>query len=137
MKHAVSRDDRTFRRSFEALEVPAEDFDHRAHVRLAYIYLCEMQADAAHKAMKEALLGFLDHVGAERSKYHETITLAWIKAVKYFMSTTPECRSADEFIGHNPELLDTRIMLTHYSAKVLFSDEARARFVEPDIDPIP
>lgn len=40
-------------------------------------------------------------------------------------------------IERNPELLDSRIMLTHYSAEVLFSDEARARFVDPDIQPIP
>ena len=34
-------------------------------------------------------------------------------------------------------LLDPKIMLTHYSAERLFSPEARAEFVEPDIDPIP
>jgi hypothetical protein len=34
-------------------------------------------------------------------------------------------------------VLDTKIMLTHYSAEVLFSPEARALFVEPDLDPIP
>jgi hypothetical protein len=28
-------------------------------------------------------------------------------------------------------------MLTHYSAEVLFSPEARARFVEPDLEKIP
>jgi hypothetical protein len=28
-------------------------------------------------------------------------------------------------------------MLTHYSASVLFSPDARAVFVEPDLDPIP
>ena len=34
-------------------------------------------------------------------------------------------------------LLDSKIMMTHYSAEVLFSDEARARFVEPNLSPIP
>jgi hypothetical protein len=37
----------------------------------------------------------------------------------------------------NPALLDSKIMLTHYSATVLFSAEARGEFVEPDISPIP
>jgi hypothetical protein len=45
--------------------------------------------------------------------------------------------SASDFITRNPELLDSRIMLTHYSASVLFSAEAREAFVEPDLDPIP
>ncbi len=34
-------------------------------------------------------------------------------------------------------MLDAKIMMTHYSAEVLFSDEARAEFVEPDLEPIP
>jgi hypothetical protein len=37
----------------------------------------------------------------------------------------------------NPILLDSKIMLTHYSAEVLFSPEARARFVEPNLESIP
>jgi hypothetical protein len=34
-------------------------------------------------------------------------------------------------------LLDSKIMLTHYSASVLDSADARASFVAPDLDPIP
>lgn len=137
MNHSVSAEDRRFRQAFEALEVAADDFDHRAHVRLAYVYLCEMPVDEAHESMKKALLAFLDHLGAEPTKYHETITRAWIKAVRHFMANTPACDSADEFIDRNPKLLDTKIMLSHYSAEVLFSAQARSRFVPPDIQTIP
>lgn len=136
--HAASAADRDFRRAFEAGEVAAADFDHRAHVRLAYVYLCEGSAEEAHERMKAALLGFLDHLGADRSKYHETVTRAWVMAVQHFMRVTPaRCRSADEFIERNPVLLDSKIMLSHYSAEVLFSPAARAEFVEPDVEPIP
>jgi hypothetical protein len=58
-------------------------------------------------------------------------------AVRHFMEASPACESADAFIEQNPKLLDSKIMLTHYSAEVLFSDEARAQFVEPDLSPIP
>ena len=37
----------------------------------------------------------------------------------------------------NSRLLDSRIMLTHYSAATLFSAEARAMFIAPDLAPIP
>lgn len=47
------------------------------------------------------------------------------------------CRSADELIALHPQLLDPKIMLGHYSAEVLFSPTARARFVAPDVEPIP
>lgn len=137
MNHAVSNDDLLFLQAFEALEVPSEDFNHRAHVRLAYVYLCAMPVDEAHEALKAALLAFLDHLGVGAGKYHETITSAWIKAVRYFMDKSEPCVSADEFIDRNPRLLDSRIMLSHYSAEVLFSPEARAQFVDPDLQPIP
>lgn len=137
MRHDLSLDDRRFRSEFEACAYAPEHFDHRAHVRLAYIYLALYDVDTAHARMREALLGFLSHHGIDISKYHETITRAWILAVRHFMELTPVAGSADQFIEANPILLDGKIMLTHYSAEVLFSPEARARFIEPDLEAIP
>ncbi len=87
--------------------------------------------------MRESLVAFLGHHGIDAAKYHETITRAWILAVRHFMDRTPHSDSADAFIDANPVLLDSKIMLTHYSAEVLFSAEARARFIEPDLQQIP
>ena len=87
--------------------------------------------------MRAALLMFLSHHNIPASKYHETLTRSWLLAVNHFMHRTPEASSADDFIARNAILLDSKIMLTHYSAGRLFSDEARADFVEPDLDPIP
>lgn len=128
-------DDRAFRAAFEAFAVT--EFDHRAHVRLAYGYLTEHDADTAYERMRDALLAFLAHRGIDPSKYHDTLTRAWIKAVRHFMDRTPSAASADAFIDRNPQLLDSAMMMTHYSAEVLFSPEARAAFVEPDLTPIP
>lgn len=133
----MSDDDRRFRADFEACAIPPAVFDHRAHVRLAYTYLAEVDDEAALARMRAALLAFLRHNGVDPSKYHETMTRAWILAVRHFMEKSPACASADAFIASNPTLLDTKIMLTHYSAEVLFSDEARSRFVEPDLGEIP
>jgi len=137
MKHLSSEEDQRFRAEFEAGRFPPADFNHRAHIRLAYVYLCEHDPDTAHQRMRSALLSFLGHHGIDVSKYHETMTRAWILAVEHFMENTPAAESSDVFIERNPRMLDAKIMMTHYSAEVLFSDEARARFVEPDLDPIP
>jgi hypothetical protein len=75
--------------------------------------------------------------GIDPGKYHETLTRSWILAVRHFMDRAPAAASADAFIAANPMLLDSKIMLTHYSASVLFSPDARARFVEPDLEAIP
>lgn len=136
LKHQISAEDQKFQQLFEACEFPPGDFDHRAHVRLAYIYFCESSSDAARESMKQSLLEFLHHFGIDESKYHETLTRSWVMAVHHFMKLSPECHSATDFIDRNRELLDTQIMLSHYSAEVLFSPEARTRFVEPDIQEI-
>lgn len=137
MNHRVSAEDRVFRTEFESCQFPPARFNHRAHIRLAYVYLAEHDTDTAHRLMQQALLGFLRFHGVDLSKYHETMTRAWIMAVRHFMESSPDSESSDVFIETNPRMLDAKIMMTHYSAEVLFSEEARARFVEPDLSPIP
>lgn len=135
--HALSLEDRRFREDVEAGRLAPARFDHRAHIRLAYTYLAESDDDAATDRMRSALRAFLQCHGVPITKYHETMTRAWILAVRHFMEITPACASADAFIDANPRMLDSRIMLTHYSADLLFSPEAREKFVEPDLDRIP
>lgn len=137
IKHELSSDDQRFLAEFEACRYAPEAFDHRAHVRLAYIYLAANDTETASVLMRNALLAFLRHHNIAVSKYHETITGAWILAVRHFMETSGAASSADNFIAANPILLDSKIMLTHYSADLLFSDVARAGFVDPNLDPIP
>jgi hypothetical protein len=138
MKYSISKDDLTFKDQVESCQFPVADFDHRAHIRLAYIYLSGNSTDRSVQLMRDALLQLLKHAGIDPSqKYHETLTEAWILAVHHFMNSTDSAESADEFIDKNKEMLDSKIMMTHYSANVLFSDAARKAFVEPDLDPIP
>lgn len=137
MPHTVSESDRIFLADFEAARIAAADFHHREHVQLAYIYLCELPVEEARHRMKTALLRFLAHNNVDPKKYHATLTGAWLLAVRHFMAKDTPRDSADAFIDANPALLDTRIMQTHYSNEYLFSERARAGFVEPDRDPIP
>jgi hypothetical protein len=137
MRHTTSTEDRAFLSAFEGCEVAPDAFDHAAHVRLAYIYLCEHSVDVAVVRMKDALLAFLTRHGIDHGKYHETITRAWIMAVAHFMNESAPCGSAAEFVSCNPRLLESSIMLKHYSAEVLYSPEARNRFVQPNVRPIP
>lgn len=137
MGHSLDTDDRRFLEQFESGDLPPAEFDHRGHIRLAYIYLVEGDPDTAAERMKQGLLEFLKRNGVDLSKYHETMTRAWILAVKHFMEKSGPASSAGAFIDQNPVMLDSKIMLSHYSAELLFSDEARGRFVEPNIEDIP
>jgi hypothetical protein len=137
MAHRIDDNDRDFVSSFEAGGVAPAAFDHRAHLRLAYVYTCENDDERSFELMRDALRRFLKRNNVDPAKFSETITRAWILAVRHFMKLTPGSDSASSFIRQNPVMLDSKIMLTHYSAEVLFSDAAREAFVEPDLDPIP
>ncbi|WP_299770921.1 hypothetical protein [uncultured Tateyamaria sp.] len=130
-------DDLTFRDQFEAGRVAPDDFNHRAHLRLAYVYLCEGPVDAAMPRMRVALHAFLKRNGVPADKYHETLTRSWLMAVAYFMDKATPAASFDSFLKQDDRLLDTQIMLTHYHKDTLFSDAARAAFVAPDLQAIP
>jgi hypothetical protein len=134
--HDLSPEDLDFQSAFEAHIVTPAQFTHAAHVRLAYVYLAQYEVEPAVRRMREALLSFIERNGIPRSKFHETITRAWVLAVGHFMDRSTSTSFA-EFVAKNPELLDSKIMLTHYSARVLFSADARESFLEPDLDPIP
>lgn len=76
MPHLISFGDRQFLGDLESARLEPAAFDHRAHVRAAYIYLTESGSDLAAARMRDTLLGFLKHHGVDSSKYHETITKA-------------------------------------------------------------
>lgn len=137
MNHnATSQDDRDFRQSFEACTVAPAQFNHEAHLLLAYVYLVENDLAAAQSKMRGALQAFLRAHGLPSEKFHETLTRAWVLAVRHFMGRSPS-PSFSEFLANSRPLLDSRVMLTHYSAGALFSAQARAAFVEPDLEAIP
>ncbi|MEP5569281.1 MAG: hypothetical protein ABJN62_15680 [Halioglobus sp.] len=138
MKHSLSQEDREFKNLVESCQFPVTSFDHRAHIRLAYVYLTESSTDVSVDLVRDALTALLINAGIDPSKkYHETLTEAWVLAVDHFMQTIDSSSCADDFIEQKPEMLDSRIMMTHYSAELLFSDEARKEFLEPNRSPIP
>lgn len=134
----ISNEDRIFCEHVEQCLFPISDFDHKAHIRLAYLYLTQYGVEDAVIKVREVLFNLLKHNDIEPlGKYHETLTKAWLLVVNHFINKPEKCATADEFIEHNPVLLDTTIMMTHYKEETLFSARARAEFIEPDLLPIP
>ncbi len=129
--------DREFLNAFERCAIAPETFHHRDHLRLAYIYLTQHDVDTALPKMRGSLQRFLVHVGAPRAKYHETITRAWLLAVEHFMHEAAPTASFEEFAAAAPRLFAPGAMETHYTPDLLRSEEARERFVAPDLQPIP
>ena len=129
--------DREFLDAFERCELAPANFHHRDHVRLAFIYLTLHDLDTALDLMRSGFHRFLAHAGAPASKYHETITRAWMLAVEHFMQGVGPVANFEQFAASSPRLFARGAMETHYTADLLWSDEARTRFVEPNLQPIP
>src|SRR6266487_2675947 len=72
MKHLSSIEDQNFRREFEACKFPPAEFNHRAHIRLAYVYLSAYDTDTAHQLMRSALISFLYYLGVDVSNHYSS-----------------------------------------------------------------
>lgn len=135
--HRLSPSDKRFLEDFQACRIEPSAFHHREHLRLAYVLLASMELQKARRHLKEDLLRFLAHHGIDPSGYHETLTGAWLLAVRHFMSQSPSDLDSEGFIEMNPRLLDKEVLLSHYSRDLLDSEAAKAAFLPADIDPIP
>ena len=119
--------DAEFLAAFERGSLPPDAFGHRAHVRVACLYLAERPFLEACIAMRDGLRAFAARVG-KPGLYHETITVA-------FMSVVAERRAAAPGLGwaalleRFPELCDRALLARYYAPGRLASAAARACFV--------
>ncbi len=120
-------------RALERGEV--ENFHHISHLHVAWVYLAESSSvQQATAKMRETLRRCAAAAG-KPGKYHETITLFWVQLLA--RAREYNGREALEDIVHaNPQLLEKNFPLAYYSTERLFSDEARASWVEPDLKPL-
>ncbi|MBR9919216.1 MAG: hypothetical protein GYB31_00145 [Bacteroidetes bacterium] len=135
MKNHRQISDSEFIRSFESCELPPEVFSHEAHLRLAWLYLYEGGLHTASVRYQKNLQEYVTHWGAA-DKYHETLTIAAVKTVWHFMQKS-ETKDFFSFMEENPRLNThfKALLEAHYSNEKIWSKEARAAFVDPDLLP--
>jgi hypothetical protein len=123
--------DQAFARAFENGDITPAQFDHRAHMRVAWVYLHEAATPAEALArMRERIQRFAAAAGATQ-KYHETITVLWMRLLEGVRARGASGELADVLAAH-PELADKDLPLQYYSRERLFSEVARSGWVEPD-----
>ena len=109
--------DRDFIDAFESGGIAPSDFHHADHVRLALAYLMDSTStEEATDRMAASLRAFAQAAG-KADRYHQTLTAVWVRLVA--------------------ALLDQKLPLAYYTSECLFSADARRRWVEPDIAPLP
>ncbi|HET9315404.1 MAG TPA: hypothetical protein VFQ51_07420 [Vicinamibacteria bacterium] len=129
--------DDEFLAAFEACTLPKEEFSHRQHVRLAWLYLGRNEFVDASRLVADGIKRFAARYGVT-GLYHETITQAWLRLIADGRKRT--LVGADTFAGFmeaNPTLSTKGALDPYYAPETLKTDEARARFVAPDRAPLP
>jgi hypothetical protein len=105
------------------------NFPHSEHLRLAYTFAQIGGTDAAVAGARR----IREFAGP---KYHDTLTVGWARVVAHLVEQSPEL-DFDAFLAANPQLQRRDLLLAHYSRERLFSPDARAAFVEPDLLALP
>jgi len=133
---SVSAADEEFLAAFEQCSLPEAQWTHLAHVRVAWICLHLALPGEALSRIRQGILEYNTKVLHRRHKYHDTVTVAFTHIVAERMR---EGERWIDFAKRINDFLDPAdpILLRYYSKDRLFSEEARARFIESDLLEIP
>jgi hypothetical protein len=137
-------DDEAFIAAFEARTLPFAHWTHRAHVKVGYLYL------RAHRDFEAALAKLRRGIQAynaannvpesSTSGYNETTTHAFLRLIDATMRAygdTFPTPTADAFCDAHPQLLTRHALRLFYSPQRRMHPDAKTRFVEPDLAPLP
>jgi hypothetical protein len=127
---------------FEAAAIPAGEWTHETHLRVGGILVHRLGPEAALARLRTGIRALNEAHGTQNSKsrgYHETITAAYVWFIAQFLDSCPREMEIEDRVE---ELLmstlgERTFLLCFWSREVLFSERARAEWVEPDLAPLP
>ena len=136
-------DDKELFKQFENLSLPFAQWTHRAHVKVAYLYLSAHPFDQALVLMRKGIKAYnaANKVPeSSTSGYNETTTHAFLQLVAATMAAygaampTP---TADSFCDTHPQLMTRNALRFFYSPERRMHPLAKTQFIEPDLAPLP
>ena len=122
--------------------LPREEWTHEAHLAATtYLVLKHPEIDLDAE-LREIISSFNESVGGVNSDtegYHDTITHAYLRAIRFFLAAANVSRPTHELVN---ELLMSPMgrrdwPLRFWSKERLMSVEARRGWVEPDLATMP
>lgn len=136
-------DDSELLRAFEDGTLPQHGWTHRAHVKVAYLYLRDGSLEGAVAKMRSGILALNAVHGVPdgpTSGYNETTTVAFLRIVEAVMTVYADklrTATADEFCDTHPQLLSKHLLRLFYSPGRRSHPDAKTRFIEPDLTALP
>jgi hypothetical protein len=129
--------------AFESLTLPFPEWTHRAHVRVACIYLQKLPFERALERMRAGIKAYnARHAVPETatSGYNETTTRAFvhlIAATRQAYGATHPAADSERFCDTHPQLMTRHALRLFYSPQRRMDPRAKSHFVEPDLAPLP
>jgi hypothetical protein len=137
-------DDAELLKAFESLTLPFDQWAHRSHVRVGYLYLrASATFEDALVRMRMGVKRFnaAHHVPETPHRgYNETTTHAFLHLIAATMRAYGETHPAatsDAFCDVHPQLMTRDVLRLFYSPQRRMDPGAKTRFVEPDLSPLP
>jgi hypothetical protein len=111
-------------------EIPAADFPHREHVRMAFEMLRRHDFAETVLHFSRALRSMAQQAGKPHA-FHQTVTIAFLSLIAERM----DGHDGGEFVAFaaaNPELLEKGVLARWYRPERLASERARRTFLLPE-----
>jgi hypothetical protein len=126
---------------FQSRTLPKAEWTHQAHLIVGAWQVHRFGLPEAINRLRDGIRRLNEShgtVNSATSGYHETVTVAYARVLAAFLA---ECQQTESFADCVNRLLagplaDKNLLLRFYSRELLFSQRARAEWVEPDIGPI-
>lgn len=128
--------DNDFVTAFLTGSLPPTQFHHRDHLRLAWVLVRLTGEDEATRRITSGIRYFATMHG-QAEKYHETMTRFWVRIVAHAVAAQPTITTFDVFLAACPFLLEKDLPYRHWRRETMLSPDARARWVEPDLQALP
>ena len=128
---------------FEAADLPGTAWTHRAHVRVAWMYLDAHPFAEALEHMRRGIKALNASLGIEDGPgvgYDETTTHAFMHLILATMQAYAEARPAPtalDFCDVHRHMLQPTVLRLFYSPARRMHPKARSAFVPPDLAPLP
>ena len=136
-------DDAELLRQFESRTLPFAHWNHRAHVRVAFLYLREHDFDEALARMRAGVQAYNAANNVPESPdrgYNETTTHAFLHLIAATIAAygdvilTP---TSEAFCEAHPQLMTRHALRLFYSPQQRMHPLAKTQFIPPDLAPLP
>jgi len=110
-----------------------EEFHHRDHLAVAVVYRYASDLETSMDRMRASLKRFAAHYGVT-GLYHETLTRFWLLQVEMRLDRGLCLRDSVRSIQE--QLSDKNLAFEYYSREHIDSQEAKEKWIEPDLRPL-